>query len=127
MPSRRPRRGGFRASCEYILWGTSGPYDHQREIYLPGMFSASQPKGGRRQHITQKPVDGLLAELVRICPERGAVLDPFAGSGSTGEAALLSGRSFVGIEPSAHYHQEAGDRLAAIAQTPQAAQTVGSG
>lgn len=113
-PINRPRRGGFRAACEYILWGTNGPYDNMRELYLPGMFSASQPGGRQRRHITQKPVDGLLAELVHICQPGGTVLDPFAGSGSTGEAALLSGRSFLGIEMSAHYHQVAVDRLAAI-------------
>lgn len=119
-PVNRPRRGGFRASCEYIVWGSNGPYDNQREIYLPGMFSASQPGGRQRRHITQKPVEGLLAELVRICREGGTVLDPFAGSGSTGEAALISGRSFVGIELSEHYHQVARERLAAITQTPVA-------
>ncbi|WP_027933728.1 DNA-methyltransferase [Amycolatopsis thermoflava] len=113
-PVNRPRRGGFRAACEYILWGTNGPYDNQREIYLPGMFSASQPGGRQRRHITQKPVDGLLAELVQICRPGGVVLDPFAGSGSTGEAVLASGRSFIGIELSEHYHQVATERLADI-------------
>jgi site-specific DNA-methyltransferase (adenine-specific) len=111
-PLNRPRRGGFRAACEYILWGTNGPYDNTRELYLPGMFSASQPGGRQRRHITQKPVAGLLDELVRICPEGGTTLDPFAGSGSTGEAALTSGRSFIGIELSEHYYRTARDRLA---------------
>lgn len=110
-PINRPRRGGFRAACEYILWGTNGPYDNTREVYLPGMFSASQPSGRQRRHITQKPVDGLLSELVRICPEGGTVLDPFAGSGSTGDAALAAGLSFVGIEMSEHYYQVASKRL----------------
>ena len=31
------------------------------------------------------------------------VLDPYMGSGSTGLAAVLSGRSFVGIDISEHY------------------------
>lgn len=117
-PMNRPKRGGFRAACEYILWGSNGPYDNARDLYLPGMFSASQPGGKQRRHITQKPVEGLLAELVRICPEGGTVLDPFAGSGSTGEAALISGRSFLGIELSEHYHRIASERLAAV--TPAA-------
>lgn len=111
-PINRPRRGGFRAACEYILWGTNGPYDNQREIYLPGMFSASQPGGRQRRHITQKPVEGLMRELVKICPEHGTILDPFAGSGSTGEAAALEGRQFLGIELSHRYHQVAAERLA---------------
>jgi site-specific DNA-methyltransferase (adenine-specific) len=117
-PVNRPRRGGFRAACEYILWGSNGPYDNQREIYLPGHFSASQPGGRQRRHITQKPVDGLLAELVGICPEGATVLDPFAGSGSTGEAALTTGRNFIGIELSDHYHHVASERLATLPQKP---------
>jgi len=33
-----------------------------------------------------------------LCPERGTVLDPFAGTGSFGSAALSLGRNFIGIE-----------------------------
>lgn len=117
-PVNRPRRGGFRAACEYVLWGSNGPYDNTREIYLPGLFSASQPGGRQRRHITQKPVDGLLDELVQICPKGQTVLDPFAGSGSTGEAALATGRGFIGIELSQHYHQVASDRLTTITPKP---------
>lgn len=111
-PISRPRRGGFKSSAEYILWGTHGKFDNSREVYLPGVFSASQPRGRQRRHITQKPVEGLMDELVQICPPGGTVLDPFTGSGSTGVAALQAGRSFVGIELSSHYHQVASERLA---------------
>ncbi|MCR3719153.1 MULTISPECIES: DNA-methyltransferase [Prauserella salsuginis group] len=117
-PIARPRRGGFKANAEYILWGTNGKFDGSREVYLPGVFSASQPRGRQRRHITQKPVDGLLDELVEICPSGGTVLDPFAGSGTTGEAALRSDRSFVGIELSDHYHRIARDRLDEVSSTP---------
>jgi site-specific DNA-methyltransferase (adenine-specific) len=41
------------------------------------------------------------------------ILDPFAGSGSTGKAALLEGFRFVGIEREAEYCGIAGARLAA--------------
>jgi site-specific DNA-methyltransferase (adenine-specific) len=116
-PISRPRRGGFKASAEYILWGTNGTFDSSRELYLPGSFSASQPRGKQRRHITQKPVEGLLEELVQIAPAGGTVLDPFAGSGSTGVAALQQGRSFVGVELSEHYHGIAAERLAAVAET----------
>ncbi len=37
--------------------------------------------------------------LVRlITPPGGGVLDPFAGSGTTGVAALAEGMSFIGVE-----------------------------
>jgi site-specific DNA-methyltransferase (adenine-specific) len=121
-PISRPRLGGFKAECEYLLWGSNGPVDATRNpVYLPGWYSASQPRGRGRVHITQKPVE-LLADLVRVCVPGGTVLDPFAGSGSTGVAALDSGRNFVGIEGSAHYAAIARQRLAAVQPPLTAAQ-----
>lgn len=42
------------------------------------------------------------------------ILDPFCGSGSTGVAARLEGRRFIGIEQSASYCQMAGERIAVV-------------
>jgi hypothetical protein len=36
-------------------------------------------------------------------PRGGLVLDPFCGSGSTGKAAILEGRRFIGCEISEEY------------------------
>ncbi|MFD6421730.1 DNA-methyltransferase [Streptomyces sp. NPDC060198] len=112
-PINRPVANGFRRECEYVLWGTRGePLRHAPTIYLPGWLEGSQPRGKARVHITQKPVD-VMRQLVRIAPEGGLVLDPFAGSGTTGVAALQEGRRFVGIEQSPAYATTAGERLAA--------------
>jgi site-specific DNA-methyltransferase (adenine-specific) len=51
--------------------------------------------------------------LVRQVPPGGRILDPVAGSGTTGVAALLEGRSFVGIEQDPYYAQIAALRLSA--------------
>lgn len=49
------------------------------------------PIATRNPHATVKPVN-LMRWLVRlVTPEGGAVLDPFAGSGTTGVAAILEG------------------------------------
>lgn len=45
------------------------------------------------------------------CPVGGVVLDPFAGSGTTGEVALRHGRRFIGIELNADYIKLAEARL----------------
>lgn len=61
---------------------------------------------------------GLADELVGMsCPPGGVVLDPFAGSCTTGVAAIGSGRRFLGIEQNEDYISEAHGRLQA--QTPQ--------
>jgi site-specific DNA-methyltransferase (adenine-specific) len=118
-PISRPRPGGFKAECEYLLWGSNGPVDATRNpVYLPGLYSASQPRGAERRHITQKPVP-LLADLIKVCPPGGTVLDPTAGSGSTGVAALQTGHPFIGIELSAHYARVAEQRLTGAAQRPE--------
>ena len=65
-------------------------------------FSNSDQTG--KLHPTQKPVD-LMRYLVRTYTNAGeTVLDFTAGSGSTGVAALLEGRRFIGIEKDAGYY-----------------------
>ncbi|MFD4123905.1 DNA-methyltransferase [Streptomyces globisporus] len=115
-PQARPQKGRFTQNCEFIIWGSKGAIDAARNpVYLPGMYSASQPSGKARAHITQKPVS-VMRELVKICPPQGTVLDFTAGSGSTGVAALLEGRSFIGIEKTREYAEIAADRLAETVQ-----------
>lgn len=49
--------------------------------------------------------------LLAGCPEGGLVLDPFAGSGTTGLAALKNNRRFVGVELNPDYIQIAMNRV----------------
>ncbi len=65
------------------------------------------PYSGNGLHPTQKPVPAL-AQLIRSFTLPGElVLDPFAGSGSSCAAALLTGRKYIGVELDAEYHQSA--------------------
>lgn len=69
--------------------------------------------GGAHEHETQKPLP-LMLELVSLFTDPGEViLDPYAGSGTTGVAALRLGRRFIGIERDAKYHAISIDRLIA--------------
>jgi hypothetical protein len=55
------------------------------------------------KHPTVKPVD-LMQWLVRlVCPKGATVLDPFAGTGTTGAAAFIEGSRAVLIEREAEY------------------------
>lgn len=78
------------------------------------------PKSVRNTHPTVKPV-ALMHWLVRLLTEEGAtVLDPFAGSGTTGCACALEQRAFVGIEREQEYVEIARKRVkgwATVAET----------
>lgn len=56
----------------------------------------------RNFHPTVKPV-GIMMELLKSVERKGAVLDPFMGSGTTGIACLRTDHDFVGIEREAEY------------------------
>ena len=73
-------------------------------------------------HPTVKPLD-LMQRLVRlVTPTGGVVLDPFAGSGTTIEAALTGGFRAIGVEREASYIPliQARVRRIASAQAPAA-------
>lgn len=62
-----------------------------------------RPRANGVAHPTVKPV-GLMAWLVRlVTPPHGLVLEPFAGSGTTGETALAEGMRAILIEREADY------------------------
>jgi site-specific DNA-methyltransferase (adenine-specific) len=88
------------------------------------IFSGSGGAPRANLHPTVKPL-ALMRWVVRlVVPPGGLVLDPFAGSGSTGCAAVLEGRPFLGIERETEYVQIARTRLgywAAEARTGRSA------
>lgn len=75
-----------------------------------------EPTAERKNfHPTVKPTE-LMKYLCRlITPPGGVVLDPFAGSGSTGKAALAEGFYFIGIELNQEYLNIAKARIDAAA------------
>jgi site-specific DNA-methyltransferase (adenine-specific) len=62
------------------------------------MCDSSKAERNGSKHPTIKPL-ALMRCLVRlVTPPDGLVIDPFAGSGTTGEAAYLEGFSSILIE-----------------------------
>ena len=62
-------------------------------------------------HPTEKP-RRLMSEIIADFTNEGQViLDPFMGSGTTGVAAVIAGRKFIGIEQNETYFQLACQRL----------------
>ncbi len=90
-----------------------------RFFYSPKASQTDRNEGlpSRNPHVTVKPT-GLMRWLCRlVTPSGGAVLDPFAGSGSTGKAAILEGFNFIGFELDPEYAETATLRLAQAART----------
>jgi site-specific DNA-methyltransferase (adenine-specific) len=115
--SCRPQMGRFAAQCEYVVWGSKGAMAAGRDVgCLPGVFRHPVRKGDKF-HIAGKP-SALMAEVARICPPGGTILDPFAGSGSTGLAALGLGMKFIGFESDPVHFATASRRLRAAAAPP---------
>lgn len=105
----RPQSGRFASQCEYVVWGSRGVMEADYTLpSLPGFYQSAPPR--ERDHITQKPLD-VMRDLVKIVPEGCTVIDPFMGSGTTGVAAVLEGRKFVGVELTDHYAQIACQRI----------------
>ncbi|MEO1250784.1 MAG: DNA methyltransferase [Pseudomonadota bacterium] len=69
---------------------------------------------GAKTHPTQKPESLLHRILIGSTEPGDIVLDPFFGSGTTGAAAKLLGRRYIGIERDATYIKAAKRRIAAI-------------
>lgn len=69
--------------------------------------------GPENDHPTPKPL-ALMLDLVADFTDPGeTILDPFAGSGTTGVAALRLGRKFIGVEKDPKYFALAVERLRA--------------
>jgi len=92
----------------YVL--TKDYYFKKGELFLD-VYRTKRPRGvtrnwgydyatapSEKMNVTPKPL-GLVQKLVEVlCPEGGRVLDPFMGSGTTGEACVVTGRDFLGFE-----------------------------
>lgn len=83
---------------------------------LPGTFqSPNTDRSARNHHPTVKPTE-LMRYLCRlVTPPGGTVLDPFAGSGSTGKACSIEGFDSILIELNPKYADIARRRVVADA------------
>ncbi|WP_287310880.1 DNA methyltransferase [Mesorhizobium sp.] len=69
-------------------------------------------------HPTVKPVD-VMRWLVRlVCRKGGTVLDPFAGTGTTGEAAFWEGCNAILIEREEEYQRDIAKRMSLVLAGP---------
>lgn len=99
--------------------GLEGMPKIKSQVDLP---QAGIKEGNSRGHFTQnfhptvKPIKLMQYLIKLVTPPNGTVLDPFMGSGSTGVAAKLLNRNFVGIERDESYFNIATKRIDATNQ-----------
>jgi len=95
------------ADCELAWTNLDKPVKKIRHMWN-GMIR----KGGEaREHPTQKPLD-VMQWCLSLVPDAATVLDPFAGSGTTGRACKDMGRRCVLIEREERYCEIAARRMA---------------
>lgn len=109
----------FNFASEYIIWAAKS----EKSKYYLNFELMKAMNGGKQmsdvwrlpsvglwekkcgKHPTQKPLR-LLYRIILACTHEGdTILDPFAGSCTTGIAANLLGRKFIGIDMSEEYLQ----------------------
>ncbi len=109
--------GLFRKPCEGRVqdnlrkWGTGGLRRISKAEPFKDLLFSSPARGAERKiapHPSLKP-QHLLRQLVRACLplQKGVLLDPFMGSGSTIAAAAACGIQSVGVETNREYFEMA--------------------
>jgi site-specific DNA-methyltransferase (adenine-specific) len=104
---------GFRPQHEMVLHLTHrAPVFHAANV--GNVITSKRVGRGTQIHPTEKPVD-VMEQLIRVTtPKGGHVLDPFAGSGATGQAALDHGYRVTLIEREPGYVEAVQQRLSQL-------------
>ena len=102
----RKASGGIGGEIKY-----SDKYEPDKKLPISILEFKKDNYRGNIFHPTQKPVD-LLEYLIKTYTQEGEViLDNTMGSGSTGVAAMNTGRKFIGIELEPQYFEIAEKRI----------------
>lgn len=107
-------KAGFLNSCELIVvcWNKKHTWNFGRQNEMHNFLESPICQGNERLgHPTQKPVSILKKLLVMSSNPGDVIYDPFMGTGSVGEAALLLDRQFIGVEQEPRWYEKARKRL----------------
>ncbi|MBM0066767.1 site-specific DNA-methyltransferase [Bacillus gibsonii] len=101
------------AWIHFINDGRTGTFNNNGKAIHDYIETSITPKSEKKfiSHPTQKPI-ALMDHFVKILSNEGdVILDPFMGSGSTGVAAKINMRSYVGCEIEDQYFEGASKRI----------------
>lgn len=85
------------------VWNGRGSFAH---------WTCNGTRGEKDRHPNQKPLKLCLELVAKFTKPGETVLDPFCGSGRIGEACVLLGRDYIGIDRDAEWVEKARERLA---------------
>jgi site-specific DNA-methyltransferase (adenine-specific) len=129
-PNASPNLGCrmFTASHETLLWASKNSkakhtFNYEQMKYgnfksdfiknpgkqMRSVWSIGTPKNEEKKfgkHPTQKPLELMKRIVLASSNKEDIVLDPFAGSATTGVAAISLGRQFIGIDKEEKYLKE---------------------
>ena len=120
-----PRRGwliwdkgipGFTTGHAELAW-TSLDQPIRKMILCPNVMTPTGADGSK-EHPTQKPI-AVMEWCLGFLPRAQTILDPFAGSGTTGVACVRLGKTFIGIEREPAYFDIACRRIAKAYEQPR--------
>jgi len=117
LQSKRELGFNDNSDCE-LIWTNVGNVARIIRHRWMGAMKASECRE-RRVHPTQKPIALMEKILTHYTPSGCTVLDPFMGSGSTGIAAIRTGRKFIGIEIVPENFEIAKGRIVCAYQEPR--------
>lgn len=111
-PGQSTQAFGRRVKCNWkpLLWFVRGGYfgEHVEDTITSGENDKSRHEWGQS-------VSGMAAVIERFTIPGKIVYDPFMGAGSTGEAALRTGRLFIGSDVDEAWVKTSAERLAKVA------------
>ena len=105
----------YMSQFEYILFFRKGTGIKINNCGTSDLLSIPNVKSkgvnGDNLHDTEKPVE-LMKILIENSSKKGdVVFEPFMGSGSTGVAAVMTDRNFIGCEIDPHYFEICKNRI----------------
>lgn len=93
-----------------VVWWKGGATPYSEGSAQRDWFVADTTPSGRKRrneagigHPCPRPIEHMLHVVTQWVVPGGTVLDPFAGSGTTGVACIQTGRNFIGCEIDAGY------------------------
>lgn len=109
------KNSGDFADCE-LAWTNMKKAVRKVEWLWNGMIRKGSDL---REHPTQKPLGVMAWALDQLPADAEQICDPFMGSGTTGIAAVQSGREFIGIEINQKYFEIAIKRISDAYNNPK--------